>query len=109
MKPVRYLGIHSIIPPYMLEEIAKHGKPHQRDMALRNLALAGFIRGQRHALGVLPSAAPVGYKSRAVYDCKHKDGQPPTGTLVRKEGGPRSKDVAVNEAYDGAGATYDLY
>ena len=51
----------------------------------------------------------MGHKSRSVYDCKHKDGQPPEGTLVRKEGDPPKKDVAVNEAYDGAGATYDLY
>ena len=109
MRPNRYVGIHSIIPPYMLEEIAKHGKPHQRDWALRSLASAGFVRGQRYAMGVLPSAAPVGHKYRTVYDCKHKDGQPPAGTLVRKEGGPRRKDVAVNEAYDGAGDTYDLY
>jgi len=109
MGPIRYKGIHSIIPPYMLEEIAKRGKPHQQDWALRNLASAGFIRGQRFALGFLPSAASVGGKSRTVYNCKHKDGQPPEGTLVRKEGDPPSKDVAVNEAYDGAGATYDLY
>ncbi len=109
MRPIRYTGIHSIIPPYMLEEIAKRGKPHQINWALRSLASGGFIRGQRHALGFLRSAAPVDNKSRIVYDCKHKDGQPPEGTLVRKEGDPRSKDMAVNEAYDGAGATYDLY
>jgi Zn-dependent metalloprotease len=29
--------------------------------------------------------------------------------LVRQEGGPPSGDVAVNEAYDGSGTTYDLY
>jgi Zn-dependent metalloprotease len=29
--------------------------------------------------------------------------------LVRGEGDPRSDDRAVNEAYDGSGATYDLY
>ncbi|HYA91830.1 MAG TPA: M4 family metallopeptidase [Thermodesulfobacteriota bacterium] len=109
MRPVRYIEIHSIIPPYMLEEIAKRGKAHQKDWALQNLTSAGFIRGQRFALGILSSAAPVGHKYRTVYDCKHKDGQPPTGTLVRQEGDPAKKDVAVNEAYDGAGATYDLY
>ncbi len=93
----------------MLEEIAKRGKPHQRDWALQNLAVAGFIRGTRHALGLLPSPAPVGNKYRAVYDNKHEAGEPPTGTLVRKEEDPPSGDIAVDEAYDGAGATYDLY
>jgi Zn-dependent metalloprotease len=29
--------------------------------------------------------------------------------LVRGEGDPKSKDKAVNEAYDGSGATYDFY
>ena len=109
MRPIRYMGIHFIIPPYMLEEIAKRGKPRQRDWALRNLASAGFIRGERFALGMLPVLAPIRYKYRAVYDCKHKNGEPPVGTLVRKEGDPPGKDVAVNEAYEGAGATYDLY
>ena len=37
MRPVRYIGIRSIIPPYMLEEIAKRGKRHQMDWALRSL------------------------------------------------------------------------
>jgi Zn-dependent metalloprotease len=36
-------------------------------------------------------------------------GQVLPGRLVRGEGDPRSKDAAVNEAYDGAGSTYDLY
>src|SRR5207237_2112286 len=31
------------------------------------------------------------------------------GTLVRGEGDPTSPDVAVNEAYDFSGATYDFY
>jgi Zn-dependent metalloprotease len=31
------------------------------------------------------------------------------GKLVRREGDPKSRDVAVNEAYDGSGATYDFY
>ncbi|MCI0551674.1 MAG: M4 family metallopeptidase, partial [Anaerolineae bacterium] len=31
------------------------------------------------------------------------------GTVARKEGDPATADVAVNEAYDGSGITYDLY
>jgi Zn-dependent metalloprotease len=109
MRTIRNLTIYSIIPPHMLEEIAKRGKPHQRDWALQNLSAAGYMRGRRHVLALLPSAAPVGHKNRSVYDCKHEAGEPPKGTLVRKEGDPVSSDIAVNEAYDGAGATYDLY
>ncbi len=58
---------------------------------------------------VFPSAAPVGQKNRNIYDNKNQGGEPPTGTLVRKEGDPASGDAAVDEAYDGTGATYDLY
>ncbi len=99
----------SIIPPHILEEIAKRGKPHQVDWALQNLAGSGFVRGRRNVIGVLPSAVTIGHKYRSVYDNKNAGGEPPTGKLVRKEGDPKAKDPAVNEAYDGAGATYDLY
>ena len=78
MRPIRYVGIHSIIPPYMLEEIAKRGKPHQRDWALRSLTSAGFIRGQRHALGIIRSAASVGGKSLLSMTVSTK-----TGSLLR--------------------------
>ncbi|MFO0949816.1 MAG: hypothetical protein U0835_01425 [Isosphaeraceae bacterium] len=44
---------------------------------------------------------------RSIYDARNDTMLP--GTLVRGEGGPASGDDAVNEAYDGLGATYDLY
>ena len=46
-------------------------------------------------------------KNRIVYDAKSTENLP--GTKVRGEGDPPVADVAVNEAYDGAGHTYDLY
>lgn len=42
MTTTRKVPMCSIIPPHMLEEIAKRGKPHQRDLALHNLAASGF-------------------------------------------------------------------
>jgi len=109
MRTTSNIPFCSIIPPHILEEIAKRGKPHQVEWALHNLAASGFVRGRRAVAAVLPSAATVGHKYRIVYNNKHAGDQPPTGTLVRKEGDPPVSDVAVNEAYDGAGATYDLY
>ncbi|MEP7199590.1 MAG: M4 family metallopeptidase, partial [Chloroflexota bacterium] len=53
------------------------------------------------------ASTPTGGKRRTVYDAR--GGAKLPGRRVRGEGDPRSKDVAVNEAYDGAGATYDLY
>ena len=46
-------------------------------------------------------------KHRTIYDAKHLQLLP--GTLVRAEGSPPSTDVAINEAYDGLGATFDFY
>jgi Zn-dependent metalloprotease len=68
------------------------------------------MRGQRMAMSetaqylTLPKA--VG-KHRSVYDAKNGSSLP--GTLVRDEGQAASGDAAVDEAYDGAGSTYDLY
>jgi Zn-dependent metalloprotease len=46
-------------------------------------------------------------KRRTIYDALHGYSLP--GRLVRGEKDPKSKDIAVNEAYDGSGATYDFF
>jgi Zn-dependent metalloprotease len=57
--------------------------------------------------GILPVSAPTGEKRRTVYDARHRSTLP--GRLVRAEGDPPTSDAAVDEAYDGAGSTYDFY
>ena len=109
MKTTKIAPICSIIPPHILEEIAKRGEPAQRDCALHNLSVTGFLRGRRHTLGFFPAAGTAGPKCRIVNDNKNQGGDPPAGVLVRREGDPSANDPAVNEAYDGAGATYDLF
>jgi Zn-dependent metalloprotease len=42
-----------------------------------------------------------------IYDAQHAQRLP--GRLVRSEGDPATGDAAVDEAYDGLGATFDLY
>lgn len=44
---------------------------------------------------------------RSIHDAKHGTTLP--GTLVRAEGASASKDVSVNQAYDGLGDTWQLY
>lgn len=104
-------SISCILPPHILDEIIKRGSPEQRDLALRTVASAGHIRTQRNvwvaSVAASMTAAPVRNKQREVYDAKHSSTLP--GTLVRGENDAPSSDVAVNEAFDGAGATYDLY
>jgi Zn-dependent metalloprotease len=68
-------------------------------------------------MAAIPS--PTGKKHRLIYDAQHKPTHALPGKLVRSEGekgsedpkGPNgpSKDLAVNEAYDHSGDTYDFY
>jgi Zn-dependent metalloprotease len=50
---------------------------------------------------------PEGEAQRTIFDARHTQTLP--GRLVRSEDTPATEDVAVNEAYDGLGATYDFY
>ncbi|HKF43562.1 MAG TPA: M4 family metallopeptidase [Thermoanaerobaculia bacterium] len=104
---MRQRCFRGIVPPHMLIAICQNGTTEERGRALRTLVLSERLRERRVVLSLLPGAAPVGQKRRVVYDAKHKTTLP--GTLVRSEGDPPKKDAAVNEAYDGAGSTYDLY
>jgi Zn-dependent metalloprotease len=101
--------LHCIVPPHMLKEIVERGDTAQKEWALETLAVSARIRGNREILGELlglfPSAGDE--KVRTVYDARGGEALP--GVRVRGEGDPSSKDEAVNEAYDGAGVTYDLY
>lgn len=98
-----------IVPPYMLKSILLRGDSRQRALAWTTLTDSEQFRGQRRALSSISphAAAKAGVKRRTVYDARHRYDLP--GKLVRSEGRPKSKDAAVNEAYDGSGATYDLF
>jgi Zn-dependent metalloprotease len=92
----------------MLERIAASGTPQQREWATRTLNITGQFREQRQALfGVASAQAAAAGKERVVYDADHGAHLP--GRRVRGEGDPPTHDAAADEAYHGAGATYDLY
>ena len=101
------MSCRGILPPQILTSIIENGTPQQRRRALATLAVSERLRGRRELLAHLLVPPPAGQKRRAVYDAQHRTRLP--GALVRSEGDPASDDVAVNEAYDGAGATDDLY
>ena len=98
-----------IIPPVILRNLAEKGDEKQRDLAFRAIQISASIRGKRDAIGsfAFAAAVPAGVKRRTIFDAQNKRFLP--GKLVRGEGGPKSKDVMVNEAYDGSGKTYDFY
>ncbi|HEY6051282.1 MAG TPA: M4 family metallopeptidase [Thermoanaerobaculia bacterium] len=96
-----------IVPPYVLDNISRYGDAEDRKSAIATLLATERFRARRDLLGALPVATPTGEKRRDVFDARHGTTLP--GKLVRAEGDAASDDVAVNEAYDGAGTTYDLY
>ena len=99
----------TILPPHMLKHMASSGDKDVCDRAYRSLEVTAAARGQRAILGPMAAALTVsaGEKRRTIYDAQRKQSLP--GKLVRGEDGKPSKDVTVNEAFDGAGATYDFY
>ncbi len=104
-------SLYCILPPYMLRNIVENGSPEQRQQALRNIVSAEAVRVQREVVakegpaeGLLEA---VGGLERIVYSAQNAGNLP--GQQLRVEGGPATGDPAADEAYDGAGATYDLY
>ncbi|NDC64491.1 MAG: M4 family peptidase [Planctomycetia bacterium] len=91
--------------------MARSEDPRIRERAQASLATAAAVRAVRafsqQLPGMLAAPSPAGRKHRLVYDARKRDSLP--GRLVREEGGPKSPDAAVNEAYDFSGDTYDFY
>lgn len=113
-------SLHCILPPFILTSIAQNASPELRDRALRTLlidptirivrattsgpAIAGQLARRRRAAGDAPAPTP----KRTIYDAQ---GEPelPGRTVARREGDQPTSDPAVDEAYDGLGATFDLF
>lgn len=101
----------SIVPSYILRNIARNGDEQDRALALASLALTSMPRLERQApaamlAGVELMLAPP-RRRRTVYDARETKTLP--GRRVRGERGKPSRDVAVNEAFDGAGRTHDFF
>lgn len=113
-------GLHCILPPFILTSIARNAPPELRDQALRTLlvdptirivrattggpAAAGRLARLRQAAGDAPAPRP----SRTIYDAQGLP-EAPGRAVARREGEPPTGDAAVDEAYDGLGATFDLF
>jgi Zn-dependent metalloprotease len=104
----------SILPPRILRRIAESDDARLRTTALDTLAADSTIRMARatyQLLEVRSHQADVSgitpAKQRTIYDARNGSALP--GNVVRIEGSTPTRDVAVNEAYDGLGATWDFY
>ena len=107
----------TIIPPYILEHLADCDDPTVRARATRTLIEDEAVRRARAMPSVRPDGraeAPVprqraatGAPDRTVFDAQNGRSLP--GVRVRVEGEAETGDVAVDEAYDGLGETFDLW
>jgi Zn-dependent metalloprotease len=100
----------------LLEQIVRRGDATQREAALRTLVLDQTLRAARlHNLA--PGAplvdalravvGPHDHPNRTIRDAGHT--RRLDGPVLRHEDGPASGDRAADEAYDGLGATWELF
>ena len=108
--------IFCVIPPYVLDVIAKKGTDQQREAALRTKSVDNTFRSLRLAsqaeryapsrnATLAQSVNPV--KQRTIYTANSTQNLP--GTLIRSEGQGPTGDIAADEAYEGLGATFDFF
>jgi Zn-dependent metalloprotease len=103
-----------ILPPDLLRRAAEVATGDRRDALLRSLAIDHEARLARRAapfssprLADLGST-PASRLDRVIYDQLHRD-ERVAGMRVRAEGEPATGDPAVDEAYEGLGATHELF
>ena len=108
------LSTCAIVPPELLRRIAQNGTRPQREAALATLAADQSLRFARATAQLLAAGArritlagPAFAPHRTIYDAGHRETLP--GKAVRAEGQRAGRDVEVNEAYDGLGATFDFF
>ena len=99
--------LNCIVPPHLLKKLLESNNIQLRRAALDTLLSTAKLRGERSVQVAFASAA-TGSSRRSIFDCKHSTNLS-RATLARSEGGPATRDAAVNSAYDGFGATSDFY
>src|SRR6266705_3754491 len=107
-----------IVPPHVLVQMIEEGSPETRASAVRTLAISERVRERRAVTRRLVQHEPqlamalllpqVGAR-RTVYAVQNGSQGDLPGLKVRGEGEPAAGDPAVNQAYDGAGTTFDFY
>ena len=97
----------TVIPPHILQHVVEHGSSEQRRCAAATLSHAVELSARRAAaLIAQPAPLPIG-RQRRVFDAGHHQILP--GKLVMTEDRASASDIAVKEAFDGSGITYDFY
>ncbi|GAA1354058.1 M4 family metallopeptidase [Streptomyces beijiangensis] len=104
----------TIVPPHALDRLAQAEDPTIAKAARRTLIADSAQRTSRRLTTVLgaptvapPKGAAADAVHRTIYDARHTQDLP--GRKVRGESDKPGKDATVNRAYNGLGATFDLY
>lgn len=131
-------SLHGIVPPHLLRQISRAAAEEQARAAEQTLAVGQQVAGHREvraararrpgfpgaATGLMPphlaqrlagprtsptpaAAEDVAVLRRSIHDAQHGTALP--GLLVRGEGQASGGDESVDEAYDGLGATWELF
>ncbi|MGN6503897.1 MAG: M4 family metallopeptidase [Pseudolysinimonas sp.] len=106
--------VHGIVPPYLLTRIARLDEPRFQHAAAAAAATLDHDRPMRAARLTLTVDADHNLVAelepapdRTVSDAQGRESLP--GVVVRSEGEGPVGDAAADEAYDGLGATFDLF
>ncbi|MEV5505000.1 M4 family metallopeptidase [Streptomyces orinoci] len=103
---------HGIVPPHLLDRLARSEDPRHHEPALRTLEHDSTLRTRRlltasRTTAAAPSPAPADHPQRTIYDSGHQQDLP--GRQVLAESDQPCKDATCNRAYAGLGATFDYY
>jgi Zn-dependent metalloprotease len=108
-------SIACIVPPQLLQKLAAEASAEEKRSLLATLRQDRAMRQERKLAAMSArSAAPAtvgkgtGKPKRSIFDQGGVASDAP-GTLVRAEGAAKTKDPAVNEAYDGLGYTFEFF
>jgi hypothetical protein len=96
-----------IVPPYVLQHLLASGDPDLVEHARRTLVHDTVLRARPVHPGPRRSATKASGPHRTIHDAHHGTVLP--GEVVRHERDSPVADDAVNQAYDGLGATWELY
>ncbi|MEZ3159949.1 M4 family metallopeptidase [Microbacterium sp. BWT-B31] len=106
---------HAIVPPYLLARIAAAQEPHlahAAEAARQTLVAQREYRPERMRLrltienGDTLVAETTPAPDRTISDAQGREALP--GVVVRREDDAATGDAAVDEAFDGLGATFDF-
>src|SRR6478735_8286866 len=107
---------HAIVPPYLLARIAAAQEPHLAHAAAAARATLAAQRGYHPArsrlmLSIDDAGALVAETApapdRTISDAQRREVLP--GVRVRGEDDPPTRDLAVDQAFDGLGATFSFF